>query len=228
MPTFRVLLAPVAGLLLASRLAGLLDRQSLVVESGFDAEELQALLRNHTILHVGGQHRGGTTLLHEALATHPSIAAHDLGPATARALGSSDSGAPADAAAVEERASILSSKLHNEGIFLQDVYPKTSLDHQPLFFVRRRAARLACAALPGLEALLERALPPALADRALPWASCRLRDGIGGYARSRSSRLGAGHPLATEAGALRLFSQWVFNQPCGGSLFTYYVGAPGG
>lgn len=215
MPRPRDLLAPVAGLLVAARLASLLDRQSLVIESSLGAEELRALLRNHTIVHIGGQHRGGTTLLLEGLASNPSISVHELSSATTEAmrLSSVDSAGfgadPAAAAQVaKERASLLSSKLHNEGIFLQDVYPKTSLDHQPRFFLRRRVARLVCAALPSLGDTIRRRLSPPLADGLLPWVSCRLAEGIGGYAFSGASRLGADHPLADKAGALRLFSQW--------------------
>jgi hypothetical protein len=215
MPQLRVCLAPVAGLLLAARLASFLNRQSLVVESSLNTEDLRALLRNHTIVHIGGQHRGGTTLLLEGLASSPFIAVHDLRAATADAMrlssvGSAGVGADlAEAARMAgERATLLSSKLHNEGIFLQDVYPKTSLDHQPRFFLRRRVARLACAAVPSLGDAIRRLLPGSLADGLLPWVSCRLAEGIGGYAFSGASRLGGDHPLADEAGALRLFSQW--------------------
>lgn len=176
MPTLRVLLAPIAGVLLASRLAGLLDRQSLVVTSPLLTDELRRVLCNHTIVHIGGQHRGGTTLLLEGVSTHPSISVHELRATAAEAVkqerarrGEPVDGEHAEAmlADADARANLLSTKLHSEGIFLQDVYPKTSLDHQPRFFVRRRVARIACAAWPGLERLLLLLVPLTRAETLL-------------------------------------------------------------
>ena len=72
-----------------------------------------ALVANHTFLHVGGPHRGGTTVLWRALRTHPQISGF-----------------------ADKTGADLS-----EGIFLQSVYPKLSLDHPPLFFLKKRHAR---------------------------------------------------------------------------------------
>jgi len=206
MPSVRVLVAPLLGLLLAARLAPLLDRPPLTVDSSLSPSQLRETLSAARLAHVGGQHRGGTTLLLRGIASHNAVSLHSLHAAAALAIESE--GAPPQPQLAAQRAATLEAKLHNEGIFLQDVYPKSGLDHQPQFFLRRRVSRLVCAISPSLEGWIERTLPASLAYKLVPWLSCRLKEGIGGYAFSRASRLDAQHPLANEAGALRLFSQW--------------------
>ena len=216
MPTLRVVLAPFIGLFVAQRLQGLRNRQSLVVESPLSDDALRAELRRHTIVHLGGQHRGGTTVLLEGLAAHPQIAVHNLSATARRAMEEdhqrkgrrSDGSGSGSGSEATENADVLLKKLHGEGIFLQDVYPKSSLDHQPTFFLRRHVSRFVCAIAPSVEQIVQLRFPSAAADMVLPWVGCTLREGIGGYALSQSSRLEASNALAGEAGALRLFRQW--------------------
>ena len=81
--------------------------------------------------------------------------------------------------------------LHSEVIFLQDVYPRFSLDHPPGFFLRKRLLRAACMLLP------------------LNESQCRLKEGVGSYALSPSARrysLGTSRLGAHDA--LKLISEW--------------------
>ena len=180
MPRPHVFLAPFAGLLVALLFRSPTSR--LVRHAPLSRAEIQAHLSNHTLVHIGGQHRGGTTLLWRALATDPAIAAH----------GGEPTSGPNDADPRE---------LHGEGLFLQDVLPHFGLDHPPLFFAQRRVARLACAVW---GQSLEQQAPSWLR----PWVACRATEGIGGYALSAASRLGPEHPAASEREGLRLFAQW--------------------
>ena len=180
MPSATTLLAPVAGILVVALFAPqqsdkfVGDRCAGRRQPECDEETLK-LVRNHSLVHIGGQHRGGTTLLWRVLRAHPAVASH---------------GHAAGESANDPRA------LHGEGLFLQNVYPRLSLDHPPAFFMWKRLHRWYCAAL---------ALTPASVAGAAP---CRLREGIGSYALSGASNLGADHPLASHASSLRLFAQW--------------------
>lgn len=177
-----VLLAPLAGLLVAWLVRSPTSR--LVRYAPLSPAEISSHLDNHTLLHIGGQHRGGTTLLWRALAVDPAIAAH----------GGEPKGGPNDADPRE---------LHGEGLFLQDVLPHFGLDHPPIFFAKRAVARVACAALP--QPAFEQVAPSWLR----PWVACRATEGIGGYALSPAAQLGPEHPLATSSHwVLRLFAQW--------------------
>lgn len=208
MPTARaLLLAPLIGVFVGKRLQDLQGRQTLVIESRLSAAELHAELHGHRIVHLGGQHRAGTTLLLEGLAAHSNVAVHDSGATASRSM--SEDLEHGDGSEAKADAALLTEKLHREGIFLQDVYPVSSLDHPPRFFVRRRVSRMICALMPSFEGFLLQRLPSHVAEALLPWVGCTLREGIGGYAFSNSSRLGASHAVANEAGALRLFRQWV-------------------
>lgn len=177
LPSSGVLGAPLAGLLVAALVAP--RRSELVRERPLTFDELRLHALNHTCVHVGGQHRGGTTLLALGLATYDAMASqsHSVGGA-----GSSDANAR---------------ELHGEGLFLQDVYPRMSLDHPPLFFVRRRLRHLRCA------------LARALLGSTSVWAAeqCRSREGMGGYAFGPVPRPG-GDADADQRAAHALLSQW--------------------
>jgi len=58
--------------------AGVLESSGLLPppppsDSGLTSVEVALALKGRSILHVGGPHRGGTTLLHSMLATHPQV-----------------------------------------------------------------------------------------------------------------------------------------------------------
>lgn len=93
------------------------------------AAHVDALLANRTILHLGGQHRGGTTILWRALV----------------AAGSADAAATGNASALlgfDEREACLAQRrfgckgnifgcscMESEGLFVQSVMPSWRLDH---------------------------------------------------------------------------------------------------
>ncbi len=167
----------------------LAPRRSFVRVSELTPTELRELLQNRSLVHIGGQHRGGTTLLWRGLAAHPSCASQYGG------------------VAAGDAADLAHTELHGEGIFLQDVLPTHGLDHSPAFFARKRALAAACLALAPALAARDAWLR---APRRRP-AWCRLREGIGSYALGReAARLAAGaHALARDpAAALLLFSEW--------------------
>ena len=69
------LLAAALGLIVARAI--LPARQTrLSIPSGMSEAQLLQHVRSHSIVHVGGQHRGGTTLMWAALGTHPDVASH--------------------------------------------------------------------------------------------------------------------------------------------------------
>ena len=70
-PRVASLAALALGLMLAPLLA---PRRSFVRVSELTPTELRELLQNRSLVHIGGQHRGGTTLLWRGLAAHPSCA----------------------------------------------------------------------------------------------------------------------------------------------------------
>lgn len=179
-----LLAAPAAGLLVAALLAP--RRASQVRESALTSEDLELHARNHTLVHIGGQHRGGTTLLWHGLSTHGTI-------------GSMRTADGASGTSARD--------LHGEGIFLQDVYPKLSLDHPPQFFIRKHLAARTCAAARGVLAM-GASVGVSTADALRLLAErCQLHEGIAGYA------FGDGvHPIADGATARRaarsLLAQW--------------------
>ena len=188
MPPMRLAAPLLAGVLFARLLSALNSqlyvREYCPIDEPPCAVALEAHLQNHTIVHVGGQHRGGTTLLWRGMSAHPLVASH----------------APV-AAAEDEHAP---QHLHGEGIFLQSVYAKLSLDHPPLFFMRKRALAVGCAALRLV-----------ISNEEWLRSTCRLAEGVGSYALSSAARdmqqLGARHPLATREPARQLFSQWAYH-----------------
>lgn len=179
------LLAAPLSLLVAALLA---PRRSLVRESGFTPAELALHAANHTFLHIGGQHRGGTTLLWRALSSHSSISAHYGG---------------GRAEPAELGAELSARELNGEGIFLQDVYPRFSLDHPPHFFVRKRLRHIGCGAVRVLRRAPRAEEPAWLSD----W--CRGLEGIGSYALSPLAALQpSADERANRRAALTLLSQW--------------------
>ncbi|KAL1525079.1 hypothetical protein AB1Y20_019952 [Prymnesium parvum] len=81
------------------------------------AEAVDAVLDTHTMLHVGGPHRGGTTLLSDLLEAHPLV--HGLG-APENGIGSRSAGVGGTKGPL------------NEGIFLQSVFPRFGLAMGPV------------------------------------------------------------------------------------------------
>ncbi|CAK9039731.1 unnamed protein product [Durusdinium trenchii] len=77
-----------------------------------EKEEVLAHLRNHTILHVGGVHYSGLTLLSELLVQHPQLAGmrHQEG--------------------ADKRKTHWVSDVGNDGVFLQTVIPNWGTDHK--------------------------------------------------------------------------------------------------
>ena len=118
-------------------------------------QAIDANLANHTFLHVGGQHRGGTTLLWRGLAAHPMVSAMQSDHASAAA----DEHSP--------------HHLHGEGIFFQSIYPSFSLNHPPKFFWKKRLFRTYCD-------LQKHRFTP----RQDTPSACRLLEGVGSYALS--------------------------------------------
>mmetsp|Transcript_60981 Transcript_60981/g.157257 ORF Transcript_60981/g.157257 Transcript_60981/m.157257 type:complete len:452 (+) Transcript_60981:42-1397(+) len=88
------------------------------VHAGFDKEEVRQHLRNHTLLHIGGLHRSGTTKLWEGLQLYSDISS----------LGHQEH--------TDKRVAGWIKKVYNEGIFLQRVYPKFGLEHDK-FLLRK-------------------------------------------------------------------------------------------
>jgi hypothetical protein len=197
------LLAVACGLLVARVVQPKVQRLS--VPSGLSSPHLEELLRNHSILHVGGQHRGGTTLLWAGLGTHPDIASHGAPEQLAddsdmRTLPMADGPPMRRVEFLQTMSERVRDEMHSEGIFLQSVYPRFMLEHSTLFHVRKRVSSTACRLVPSLE----RVAPPWLR----PWVTCRRHEGIGSYALAASSRLGSSHPLVSRESALALFDEW--------------------
>eukprot|EP00931_Biecheleriopsis_adriatica_P078789 TRINITY_DN52206_c0_g1_i1.p1 TRINITY_DN52206_c0_g1~~TRINITY_DN52206_c0_g1_i1.p1 ORF type:complete len:462 (+),score=111.51 TRINITY_DN52206_c0_g1_i1:31-1386(+) len=84
----------------------------------FDRQEVKAHMANHTILHIGGLHRSGTTLLADILSQHSDVAGLEHQPGH------------------DARKAHWIKNVMSEGIFLQSVYPKFGLDHDK-FLVRK-------------------------------------------------------------------------------------------
>ena len=214
MPKWRDLAALPIGLLIAALIAP--QREALVHYHRFEggAEGLFAHLANHTIVHIGGAHRSGTTLLWAGLGSDSRVASQRqdaLSPAPQR-----PSGAPRGGRHDHERDR---RELHGEGIFLQDVYPRFALDHPPSFFIKRRVARTACAASRALRALAGDGDGDDGGEEAWPfgrWLACggggggaRVLEGVGSYGLSARSHLDGHCALAAAPSTgLRLFGQW--------------------
>eukprot|EP00933_Yihiella_yeosuensis_P018169 TRINITY_DN15016_c0_g1_i1.p1 TRINITY_DN15016_c0_g1~~TRINITY_DN15016_c0_g1_i1.p1 ORF type:complete len:465 (-),score=84.80 TRINITY_DN15016_c0_g1_i1:202-1596(-) len=81
-------------------------------------DEVLSHLSNHTLLHIGGVHRSGTTLLADWLTKHNSVTGLHNRPG------------------VDPRKARHLKRLANEGIFMQTVYPRFGLDHDK-FLVRK-------------------------------------------------------------------------------------------
>ena len=122
MPSVRVLVAPLLGLLLAARLAPLLDRPPLTVDSSLSPSQLRETLSAARLAHVGGQHRGGTTLLLRGIASHNAVSLHSLHAAAALAIESE--GAPPQPQLAAQRAATLEAKLHNDCLLYTSPSPR--------------------------------------------------------------------------------------------------------
>ena len=174
--------APLLGLAVASLLSRF-QRSSLIQDSPLSTGDLLTHLKNHTIVHIGGQHRGGTTLLWGGLEGHSAIAGHRLPPdAIARARRRLELAGGLERSGLEALSHDPESAPTFEGVFLQDVYPRFSLDRQSTlsFQLRLHAARL---------------------------SGRRLLEGVGSYALAPSSHLGGRHSLASREAAISLFRQ---------------------
>lgn len=141
---------------------------------GLQLDEVRAQLQNHTLLHVGGLHRSGTTLLWEALASHSQVSALRKQNFT------------------DERMTTKLKKTYNEGIFLQDTYPKFGLDHDK--FLLRLWIGQAAKKLPFVD------------EAVFSWV--RLREGVGRFATDPKNHLDESSPLVSNSTQHRLFNQW--------------------
>jgi len=141
---------------------------------GLQLDEVRAHLQNHTIVHVGGLHRSGTTMLWEAMASHSQVSALKKQNFT------------------DVRMSTKLKKTYNEGIFLQDTYPKFGLDHDK--FLLRKWIGQAAKKLPFVD------------ETAFSWV--RLREGVGRFATDPRNHLDESSPLVANATQHRLFNQW--------------------
>lgn len=126
--------------------------------------EIDQNLANHSFLHIGGHHRGGTTIIWDALKCHPLTSA--LGTKSDIAM---------------QRFPWIH-KVHHEGIFLQDVYPTFSLDHPPSFFWKRSLSHFLQYWFPGLD-FFELELV------SFRYQNKRLQEGIGSFAMNPNSHL---------------------------------------
>jgi len=143
---------------------------------GLQLDEVRAHLQNHTLVHVGGLHRSGTTLLWEALASHSHVSALKKQNFT------------------DARRATKLKRTYNEGIFLQDTYPKFGLDHDK-FLLRKWIGQVA-KKLPFVDEMV------------FSWV--RLREGVGRFATDPKNHLDESSPLVANATQHRLFNQWAY------------------
>jgi len=98
--------------------------QTPKLHRGLAPSEVLDHLRNHTLLHIGGVHRSGTTILWKGFAFHKAVSKLEFQPGH------------------DSRHGHWIKKTMNEGIFLQTVYPKFGLDHKR-FLIRKWVGQLA-------------------------------------------------------------------------------------
>eukprot|EP00277_Geminigera_cryophila_P021506 CAMPEP_0179463328 /NCGR_PEP_ID=MMETSP0799-20121207/45425_1 /TAXON_ID=46947 /ORGANISM="Geminigera cryophila, Strain CCMP2564" /LENGTH=380 /DNA_ID=CAMNT_0021266563 /DNA_START=21 /DNA_END=1160 /DNA_ORIENTATION=+ len=173
-----------------------LKRQSQFV---FDISEpdIRLTMSRTTMLHIGGQHRGGTTLTWDGLQQHPDISS--FGTVNREEDYDEDEGTGMDQVEkdlINRRLELHPhiSQFRSEGVFLQDVLPKFSLHHPPWPYYWKK-----------LLYLLLKTFAPALEQ------SLSLRQHLGGlaeYAFMKSSHLTETHALASTETAANLFRQW--------------------
>lgn len=172
------LLAPLLVLFLIHVAAPSVDKQKLLsapqIHRGLLADEVRDQLRNHTLLHIGGLHRSGTTYVWQALASHPQVSGLQKQNFT------------------DERITGKLKKTYNEGIFLQDSYPKFGLDHDK--FLLRKWIGQAAKMLPFVDEMV------------FSWV--RLREGVGRFATDPRHHLDESSPLVADVTQHRLFNQW--------------------
>mmetsp|Transcript_38711 Transcript_38711/g.75674 ORF Transcript_38711/g.75674 Transcript_38711/m.75674 type:complete len:398 (-) Transcript_38711:44-1237(-) len=165
-------------------------------EMDLSEAQVRDLMGQKTMLHIGGNHRSGTTVTWDGLQRHPSIASFGVPEALSIDDDEPEVLSPAEAERRERR-----TKLHphidifrSEGVFLQHVLPKFQLHHPYWPYLPKQIL---------LEFLTEHA----------PWLAklTRLRETLGGlgeYAFDPSTHLTETHPLARADTAASLFRQW--------------------
>jgi len=163
-------------------------------------QEIRRVLSASTVLHIGGQHRGGTTLTWDGLQQHPDISSF-MSALPKDAANDGVQAAYAGADEIEQQLRARRTKLYpyisefrSEGIFLQDVLPKFSLHHPTWPYVPKKA----------IYELL-RTYAPALCER------LQLRQGLLGlaeYGFSTETHLTETHVLNSEETASQLFRVW--------------------
>ena len=163
-------------------------------------QEIRRVLSASTVLHIGGQHRGGTTLTWDGLQQHPDISSF-MSALPKHAANDGVQATYAGADEIEQQLRARRTKLYpyisefrSEGIFLQDVLPKFSLHHPTWPYVPKKA----------IYELL-RTYAPALCER------LQLRQGLLGlaeYGFSTETLLTETHVLNSEETASQLFRVW--------------------
>jgi hypothetical protein len=141
---------------------------------GLALDQVRTNLQNHTLLHVGGLHRSGTTLIWEALGRHPQVSGLEAQNFT------------------DPRMTKKLKKTYNEGLFLQDCYPKFGLDHDK-FLIRKWIGQAAKKI-------------PFVNEHVFSWV--RLREGVGRFATDPNNHLDESTPLVANVTQHRLFNQW--------------------
>ena len=202
-----------AGILLG-KVAEVVRREQFLLD--MSEQEIRAVVANSSVLHVGGQHRGGTTLTWDGLQQHPDFSGFTVESRRSEANSARDGEDDADEDADNDAEDAVDDNEHDEvaetlrkrrlrlypfisefrseGVFLQDVLPKFSLHHPWWPYVVKKFV-YDCTRL----------LAPALSD------FLRLRQGLLGlaeYGFSPASHLDETHALNSVGTALRLFRQW--------------------
>lgn len=154
------------------------DKQKVLyapkLHRGLELAEVRTHLQNHTLLHIGGLHRSGTTLVWEALAKHSLVSGLQKQNHT------------------DARLTKHMKRTFNEGLFLQDTYPKFGLDHDK--FLIRKWIGQAAKRLPFVDEMV------------FSWV--RLREGVGRFACNPDNHLDESSPLVANVTQHRLFNQW--------------------
>jgi len=121
MLAFMMLFAPLICLHLTQRKHGSFFLVSEQRQASMSVSEAKAHMSLHKFLHIGGPHRGGTTLLWKLLATHPNVSgfvASNLHDRMTQLLPGGDFSVHAD------------DGMRMEGLYLQSVYPLFGLNAQ--------------------------------------------------------------------------------------------------
>ena len=114
------ILVVLAGILVSKRLSSW-SRQDTVVSAptlGLEEQEVEEVLRKHRMVFIGGQHRGGTTLLWTLLRQAPNVSGFNQETACKRR----------QYFGCERSAFVPCSCMEYEGLFLQSLLPQWDLD----------------------------------------------------------------------------------------------------